>query len=118
MVVFLKTVRGLLILAALAIAVVPPAALIDLLTGGTGYGLCENGLAGCDSAFLDGPAMALRVFIGLFLVTVGVRVVSRIIARVEKRRRWDAAVAYYGDFSDLRDPSDGRALESGTGGRG
>ena len=104
MALFLKAVRVLLILAALVIAAAPPAVLINLLAGGTGYGLCEEGLAGCDTGFAAGPALALRVFIGLFLVTVGVRLVSRIIARLEGQQRRDEEAAYYDDFSDLQDP--------------
>lgn len=111
MALFLKAVRVLLILAALVIAAVPPAVLVNLLTGGTGYGLCEEGLAGCDTGFAAGPALALRVFAGLFLVTVGVRLVSSLIARLERGRRWDEESAGYDDFSDLQDPTDDRIGE-------
>ena len=100
MVAFLKTLRGFLILVALLLAIIPPALLVDLLTGGTGYGLCEAGLASCDTAFLTGPSLALRIFLGLLLITVGVRVISRIIGRAESRRRWDAVAAYYADFPE------------------
>lgn len=106
---FLKVFRGLLLLAALALAAAPPAVLVDLLTGDTGYGLCEGGLAGCDTGFAAGPALALRVLAGLFLVTVGVRLSSRLITRLEKRRRRDAAASYYEDYSDLQDPAGGAA---------
>ena len=95
MIASLKVVRGLLILVALLLSIIPPAILVDLLTGGTGYGLCESGLAGCDTAYLAGPALAGRILAGLLLVVVGVRVVSRIIGRVEKHRGWKAAADYY-----------------------
>ena len=111
MALFLKSVRVLLILAALAIAAAPPAVLINLLAGGTGYGLCEEGLAGCDTGFAAGPALALRVLIGLFLVTVGVRLVSRLIARLQRQQGWDEEAAYHDDFSDLQDPADDRIGE-------
>lgn len=97
MVGFLKTIRGLLILAALVLAVIPPAILVDLLTGGTGYGLCEGGLGGCDSAFMTGPALAGRIFLGLLVVTLCIRLVSRLVDRIESRRRWAEVVAYYSD---------------------
>ena len=100
MVALLKTLRGSLILVALLLAVIPPALLVDLLTGGTGYGLCEAGLASCDTAYLTGPALAVRIFLGLLLVTVGVRVISRVIGRIESRRQWDAVAAYYANFSE------------------
>ena len=98
MIALLKGLRGLLILVALLLAVVPPAMLVDLLTGGTGYGLCEGGLMGCDTAFSAGPALAVRICLGLLLVTVGVRMISRVISRIEKRRRREAVAAYYANF--------------------
>ena len=95
MVGFLKATRGVLILVALLLAVVPPAILIDLLTGGTGYGLCEGGLGGCDAAYMTGPALAARLFLGMVVVTLAVRLVSRIIERVEHHRAWDELSDYY-----------------------
>ena len=96
MVGFLKTIRGLLILAALVLAVIPPAILVDLLTGGTGYGLCEGGLGECDTAYMTGPMLAGRVLLGLLVVTLCIRLVSRLVDRIESRRRWAEVFAYYG----------------------
>lgn len=95
MVALLKALRGLLILVALLLAIIPPALLVDLLTGGTGYGLCPEGLEGCNTAYLTGPALALRVLGGLVLVTLGIRLLSRIVSHVETARLWDEVVAYY-----------------------
>ena len=92
---FLKALRGFLILGALILAVIPPAILVDLLTGGTGYGLCEGGLGACDSAYMTGPSLAGRIFLGLLLVTLCIRLVSRLVDRIEKRRRWAEVFAYY-----------------------
>lgn len=105
MVALLKALRGLLILVALLLAAVPPALLVDLLTGGTGYGLCPEGLAGCDTAYLAGPALALRVLGGLVLITLGVRLLSRIISHVETARIWDEVAAYYANLHE-ETPSD------------
>ena len=103
---FLKAIRGLLILVALLLAVIPLVMLVSLLTGGTGYGLCVDGLAKCDTAFLTGPAVAARICLALLMVAAAVRVISRIVSRVEKHRRWEDARAYYsglvGWTEDLR----------------
>ena len=100
MVALLKTLRGFLILVALLLAVIPTAMLVDLLTGGTGYGLCEGGLLGCDTAHLTGPALAARIFLGMLVMTVGVRLISRIIERIERQRRWNELSAYYAHLQD------------------
>ena len=100
MVVLLKILRGLLILVALVLAVIPSAILVDLLTGGTGYGLCEGGLGDCDTAHLTGPALAGRILLGLVVVTLCIRLVSRLVDRVENRRRWAEVLAYYSDIDE------------------
>lgn len=97
MVGFLKALRGFLILVALLLAVIPPAMLVDLLTGGTGYGLCEGGLGECDAAYMTGPALAGRILIGLVVVTLCIRLVSRLVDRAENRRRWEEVITYYSD---------------------
>ncbi len=84
---FLKALRGLLILLALLLAVVPMAMLISLLTGGSGYGLCPYGVSDCESTFLTGPTVAARIFAGLVILAAGIRVASRTIDRIERRRR-------------------------------
>lgn len=100
---FLKAIRGLLILVALLLAVIPLVMLISLLTGGTGYGLCADGLAKCDTAFLTGPAVAARICLGLLMVAAAVRVTSRIVSRVEKHRRWEDVRSHYTGLIDWTD---------------
>ena len=100
MLALLKTLRGLFIVVALLLAILPPALLVDLLTGGTGYGLCPEGLAGCNSAYLTGPSLALRVLGGLVLVTLGIRLLSRIVSHVETARLWDEVAAYYSNLQE------------------
>lgn len=99
----LKAIRGLLILVALLLAVIPLVMLISLLTGGTGYGLCADGLARCDTAFLTGPAVAARICLGLLMVAAAVRVISRIVSRVEKDRRYADARSRYSDLAEWAD---------------
>lgn len=100
---FLKAIRGLLILVALLLAVIPLVMLVSLLTGGTGYGVCADGLARCDTAFLTGPAVAARICLGLLMVAAAVRVISRIVSRVEKHRRWDDVRSQYTGLVDWAD---------------
>ncbi len=100
---FLKAIRGLLILVALLLAVIPLVMLVSLLTGGTGYGLCADGLARCDTAFLTGPAVAARICLALLMVAAAVRVISRIVSRVEKDRRWEDVRSHYSDLVNWTD---------------
>ncbi len=95
MLTLLKALRGFLVLVALLLSIVPPAFLVDLLNGGTGYGLCPEGLASCSTAYLAGPTFALRILGGLLLVMVGIRLLSRIISQIETSHLWDQVADYY-----------------------
>jgi len=105
---FLKALRGVLILVALLMAIIPLVILISLLTGGTGYGLCQFGLLDCDTAFLTGPLVAARICVGLLIVATLVRILSRIVSRIERDRHRERVRTYYSDWIDwadnLRDP--------------
>ncbi len=96
----LKALRGFLVLVALLLSIVPPAFLVDLLNGGTGYGLCPEGLAACSTAYLTGPTFALRILGGLLLVMVGIRLLSRIIGQVETSHLWDQVADYYDNLRE------------------
>ena len=86
-------VRGMLFLAAMAVAIVPLGVLLDLSSGGTGYGLCPRGLAGCDTPYTAGPELAVGLGIALFVLAAGVRFISRFIRRVERALQLEDATA-------------------------
>jgi len=100
MVVFLKVLRGLAIVVALFLGIIPPAILMDLVAGGTGYGFCEGGLQGCDTAYLTGPLLAARMLAGLLLVTGIIRLLSRTIDRIEQNRHLEEVYAYFGGLQN------------------
>ena len=93
---WLKVLRGSLFIAAMALAIVPLAVLLDLSSGGTGYGLCSQGLAGCDTPYTAGPELAAVLGVGLFALAAGVRFISRIIRRFERQRQIDEVLTRFG----------------------
>jgi hypothetical protein len=93
---WLKVLRGSLFIAAMALAVVPLAVLLDLSSGGTGYGLCSRGLAGCDTPYTAGPELAAILGIGLFALAGGVRLISRMIRRHERQEQIDDVMTRLG----------------------
>jgi len=93
---WLKVVRGVLLVAALAVAIIPLAVLLNLSSGGTGFGLCPDGLSGCDTPYSAGPELAAVLGIGLFVLAAGVRIVSRVIRRIERSKQIDDAMARFG----------------------
>lgn len=75
---------GVFVLMALAIAIgiVPILVLIDLLDGGSGWGLCPGGLQACDKPYSTGAELILVLTIALFLVVLGIRVLMRLARRL------------------------------------
>lgn len=66
-----------------AIAAVPILVMIDLLGDGTGFGLCPDGLQACVKPFSTGPEFAMILTIGLFGVILAIRILIRMIRRIQ-----------------------------------
>ncbi|MGH8927225.1 MAG: hypothetical protein ACRDWH_02650 [Acidimicrobiia bacterium] len=80
----LRVVILVLVLVALAVAVVPVLVLIDLLGGGTGFGLCSGGLSACPQRYTSGPALATYLTLILLVVVGVIRLVTRLLRRVNR----------------------------------
>jgi hypothetical protein len=76
----------LLVLAALVIAAVPVLVLLDLLRGGTGGGICPDGMSACPSRYTSGPALAMYLTFALLVVVSLIRVASRLLRHLDRRR--------------------------------
>jgi hypothetical protein len=68
---------------AVLIGVVPILVLVDLLGGGTGYGLCPNGLENCQKPYTTGAEMALVLLLALFGVILAIRLLMRLARRLQ-----------------------------------
>ncbi|HET8739824.1 MAG TPA: hypothetical protein VFO17_08845 [Acidimicrobiia bacterium] len=73
----------LLVLVAIAIGIVPILVLIDLLNGGTGWGLCPGGLAACHKPYTTGAELIIILTLGLFLTVLGIRLLMRLARRLQ-----------------------------------
>lgn len=73
----------LLVVVAVAIGVVPILVLIDLLDGGTGFGLCPGGLEFCDKPYSTGAELMIVLTLALFLTVWGIRLLLRLARRLE-----------------------------------
>ncbi len=73
------------LLSALAvfIGVVPILVLVDLLGGGTGYGLCPSGLENCHKPYTTGGELAVVLLLALFGVILGIRLLMRLARRLQ-----------------------------------
>jgi hypothetical protein len=74
----------ILSLTALGIAVVPILVLLDLVKGGTGFGLCPGGMEACDRPYTTGAELIVILTLALFLVVVGIRLLMRLARRLQQ----------------------------------
>jgi hypothetical protein len=72
-----------LVVAAIGISVVPILVMLDLLEGGTGWGLCPGGLEGCESPYTAPFEFLVILSIGLFLVILAIRLVMKLARRLQ-----------------------------------
>ena len=82
--ILLRVLILILIVVALAVAVVPVMVLINLLSGGSGFGLCADGLSACPERYTSGPALAAYLTLTLLVVVGLIRVVSHLLRRLHR----------------------------------
>jgi hypothetical protein len=82
----LRVLIGVLIAGAIGIALVPLAVLVDLHEGGTGWGLCAEGLDGCRNSYFAGFELFGGVAIALAAVLALIHFCIRLLRWMESRR--------------------------------
>lgn len=80
---FVRVAIVILVLAAIGIAVVPILVMVDLLGGGTGWGLCPAGLESCDNPYTTPFELLIMLAVSLFVVTLAIRVVMKLARRLQ-----------------------------------
>lgn len=75
---------GVFVLSAIAvgIALIPILVLIDLVDGGTGWGLCPDGIEACSNPYTTAAEFGILLALGLFLSVLGIRMLMRLARRM------------------------------------
>ena len=81
---FIRILMLVLGVVAVAIATVPLLVLIDLLGGGTGFGLCPGGIQDCEKPYSTGAELVIILAVGLFAVVAGIRILARLARRLQE----------------------------------
>ena len=68
--------------AAIAIAAIPILVLIDLLDGGTGWGLCAAGLEACNNPYTTVAELVTLLTLGFLGCVWGIRLLMRLARRL------------------------------------
>jgi hypothetical protein len=80
---FVRLAMFALVVVAIGIGIVPILVLIDLLNGGTGWGLCPGGIEVCEKPYSTGAELIIILTIGLFLTVLGIRLLLRLARRLQ-----------------------------------
>ena len=81
--VFVRIGVLILVVLAIAIGIVPVLVLIDLLDGGTGWGLCPGGLRACEKPYTTGAELIVALSFALFLTVLGIRLLMRLARQLQ-----------------------------------
>lgn len=76
----------LILVAIVGVALVPMLALLDLASGGDGWGLCRGGLGECRAAYFEGPELLAVLAVILFLLLMLLNLVVMARRRLKQRR--------------------------------
>lgn len=78
----LRILLGVLIAIVVAAAVAPMLVIADLAGGGTGWGLCPDGITTCTTSYFAGPELLAILLFVLFAALGGVAICNRLISRL------------------------------------
>lgn len=78
----LRFVIYILIAAAILIAIVPLLVLLNLVQGGTGFGLCPDGITSCRNPYTAAPELSATLTIGLLVIVAAIRILMRLARRL------------------------------------
>ena len=81
----LRAIIVALIGTAIAVALIPLMVLLDLRRGGSGWGLCAEGLANCRNSYFAGFELIGWIFAALFILLGMIAMCVRILRYLESR---------------------------------
>jgi hypothetical protein len=87
----LRLVIGVIIAAIVAVTLLPLLVLVDLAGGGSGFGLCEEGITSCRTSYFDGPELLAMLMLLVFILLWLLRLTLHAQRLVERRRAREAA---------------------------
>lgn len=101
-----QALRIVVVLAIVGVAAIPLWVTIDLVGGGSGWGLCPQRLGNCKTSYFEGPELAGLLTLALFVLVAAQRVLTHVIRRLQRRRERVAALP-------VRDKAAPRAVTGG-----
>jgi hypothetical protein len=82
----IRIVLGALVVLLVVVVAVPAAALIDLVLGGTGLGLCPDGLGTCSTSVFGAMELLLVLLLVASVIGAGVVGCLRLLSRPQRAK--------------------------------
>ncbi len=95
-VIWLRIVVGVLLIAVVVVSVVPLLVLLDLASGGGGYGMCPDGLQACNIPYTAWLELATGLVLLIFGLIALLRLTMKVVRREERRHQ---AIERIGSFN-------------------
>ena len=86
MLIALRILLGVLVAIVIAVSIVPMLVIADLAGGGTGWGLCPDGLSTCTTSYFAGPELLAILLFVLCAAVGGIAICSRLLRRLDAGR--------------------------------
>lgn len=83
--ILIRVLIGALIAAIIGVALIPLAVLLDLRGGGTGWGLCAEGLGGCRTSYFAGLELVVGLLLLLMALVALVGLLMRLLRILRER---------------------------------
>lgn len=83
---FVRFLLGMLIAGTVVVAAIPAVALIDLVSGGTGLGLCPDGLGRCATSPFTLAELMILLGVAMVVLGGGIAICLRILSKDGARR--------------------------------
>lgn len=90
---WLRLVVYVLIAAAILIGLVPLLVLLNLVEGGTGFGLCPDGIRSCRNPYTAAPELTTVLTLALFGIVAMIRILMRMVRRMTERPQPEVAAS-------------------------
>ena len=84
--VVVKIVLGALVALLAVVVAVPAVVLMDLVLGGTGLGLCPEGLGTCSTSMFSAMELLLVLLVVISMIGAGVAGCFRLLSRPQRRQ--------------------------------
>jgi hypothetical protein len=92
-VILIRLLIGAAIAAIVGVALIPLLVLLDLRSGGTGWGLCNDGFGRCRTSYFSGFELIAAILGVLLVLVIAVGILVRLLRYLEERKAARSLIA-------------------------